>query len=56
MQYTQMNKYTSVQACLLGRKEYIQWNLRIRDSLGAELLSSFWRLSFGGRFESICKT
>jgi len=32
----------------------IQWNLWIKDTLGAELLSSFWRLSFGGRFEPIC--
>jgi len=31
----------------------IQWNLRIKDTLGAELLSSFRRLSFGGRFEPI---
>jgi len=32
----------------------VQWNLRIKDTLGAELLSSFRRLSFGGRFEPIC--
>ena len=32
----------------------LQWNLRIKDTLGAELLSSFRRLSFGGRFEPIC--
>ena len=32
----------------------IQWNLRIKDTLGAELLSSFQRLSFGGRSEPIC--
>ena len=36
------------QQCLL------QWNLRIKDTLGAELLSSFQRLSFGGRFKPIC--
>ena len=29
----------------------VQWNLRIKDTLGAELLSSFWRLSFGGKSE-----
>ena len=29
----------------------IQWNLQ---TLGAELLSSLWKLSFGGRFEPIC--
>ena len=34
--------------------EYVQWNLRIKDTLGAEVLSSFQRLSFGGRFEPIC--
>ena len=32
----------------------IQWNLQIKDTLGAQLLSSFQRLSFGGRFEPIC--
>ena len=32
----------------------VQWNLRIKDTLGAELLSSFRRLSFDGRFEPIC--
>ncbi len=32
---------------------YIQWNLRIKDTLGAELLSSFRRLSSGGRFIQI---
>ena len=32
----------------------LQWNLRIKDTLGAELLSSFRRLSSGGRFKSIC--
>jgi len=32
----------------------VQWNLQIKDTLGAELLSSFRRLSFGGRFEPIC--
>ena len=32
----------------------IQWNLRTKDTLGAELLSSFRRLSFGGRIEPIC--
>ena len=31
----------------------IQWNLRIKDTLGAEVLSSFRRLSSGGRFEPI---
>ena len=31
----------------------IQWNLRIKDTLGAELLSSFRRLSSGGRFIQI---
>ena len=34
--------------------EYVQWNLRIKDTLGAEVLSSFRRLSFGVRFEPIC--
>ncbi len=29
----------------------VQWNLRIKDTLGAELLSSFRRLSSGGRFK-----
>jgi len=33
---------------------YIQWNLRIKDTLGADLLSSSRRLSFGGRFKPIC--
>ena len=32
----------------------VQWNLWIKDTLGAELLSSFRRLSFGGRFEPTC--
>jgi len=32
----------------------IQWNLRIKNTLGAELLSSFRRLSFGGRIEPLC--
>ena len=32
---------------------YIQWCLRIKDTLGAELLSFIWRLSSGGRFESL---
>jgi len=31
----------------------LQWNLRIKDTLGAEVLSSFRRLSSGGRFEPI---
>ena len=31
----------------------VQWNLRIKDTLGAEVLSSFRRLSSGGRFEPI---
>ncbi len=31
----------------------IQWSLRIKDTLGAELLSSFRRLSSGGRFIQI---
>ncbi len=30
-----------------------KWNLRIKDTLGAELLSSFRRLSSGGRFIQI---
>jgi len=32
----------------------LQWNLRIKDTLGAELLSFFRRLSSGGRFKPIC--
>jgi len=39
---------------LLVCKNRIQWNLRIKDTFGAELLSSIRRLSFGGRFEPIC--
>ena len=31
----------------------IQWSLRIKDTLGAELLSFIGRLSSGGRFESL---
>ena len=31
----------------------VQWNLRIKDTLGAEVLSSFRRLSSGGRFKPI---
>ena len=30
---------------------YIQWSLRIKDTLGAKLLSFIRRLSSGGRFE-----
>ncbi len=30
--------------------DHVQWNLQIKYSLGAELLSSFQRLSSGGRF------
>ena len=37
-----------------GRRGYIQWNLRIKDTLGAGLLSFIQRLSSGGRFDSIC--
>ncbi len=37
----------------LSEKKHTQWNLRIKDSLGAELLSSFQRLSSGGRFIQI---
>ena len=33
--------------------DVVQWNLRIKDTLGAEVLSSFRRLSSGGRFEPI---
>ena len=36
-----------------GTSLVLQWNLRIKDTLGAEVLSSFWRLSSGGRFEPI---
>jgi len=32
----------------------LQWNLQIKDTLGAKLLSSFQRLSFRDRFEPIC--
>ena len=32
----------------------VQWNLRIKDTLGAELFSFIRRLSSGGRFESVC--
>ncbi len=32
---------------------HVQWNLRIKDTLGAELLYYFWRLSSGGRFIQI---
>ena len=32
----------------------IQWNLRIKDTLGAGFLSLIRRLSSGGRFDSIC--
>jgi len=32
----------------------LQWNLWTKDTLGAELLSSLWRLSFGRRFKPIC--
>ena len=39
--------------CTLGHVFHVQWNLRIKDTLGAEVLSSFWRLSSGGRFEPI---
>ena len=31
----------------------VQWSLRIKDTLGAEILSLIWRLSSGGRFESL---
>ena len=31
----------------------VQWSLRIKDTLGAEILSFIWRLSSGGRFESL---
>ena len=40
--------------CAVGPIRSVQWNLQIKDTLGAELLSSFWRLSFGGRFKPIC--
>ena len=36
-----------------GEGYALQWNLRIKDTLGAEVLSSFRRLSSGGRFEPI---
>jgi len=39
---------------LISFSVLVQWNLRIKDTWGAELLSSFQRLSFGGRFEPIC--
>jgi len=32
----------------------LQWKLQIKNTLGADLFSSFPRLSFGGRFEPIC--
>ena len=32
----------------------VQWSLRIKDTLGAGLLSFIQRLSSGGRFKSIC--
>ena len=37
----------------LGHYNHIlsQWNLRIKGTLGAKVLSSFWRVSSGGRFE-----
>ena len=35
-------------------KRGLQWSLRIKDTLGAGLLSFIWRLSSGGRFDSIC--
>ena len=34
-------------------KSLLQWNLRIKDTLGARLLSFIRRLSSGGRFDSI---
>ncbi len=36
------------------QKKRLQWNLRIKDTLGARLLSFIRRLSSGGRFDSIC--
>ena len=37
----------------IGERD-VQWNIRIKDTLGTELLSSFRRLSFGGRFDPTC--
>jgi len=42
---------TGVPLCSYGR---LQWNLQIKDTLGAQLLYSFRRLSFGGRCKPIC--
>ena len=58
-----MSFSSNVQACMqvcadmiissCGCITVVQWNLRIKDTLGAEVLSSFRRLSSGGRFEPI---
>ena len=32
----------------------IQWNLRIKDTLGGKFLSPVQRLSFGGRLDQVC--
>ena len=40
--------------CFKSRVLLLQWNFRIKDTLGAWLLSLVQRLSSGGRFDSIC--
>ncbi len=40
-------------ANVMNIRVYMQWNLRIKDTLRAELLSYFRRLSSGGRFIQI---
>ena len=39
---------------ILSKDIELQWSLRIKDTLGAGLLSFIRRLSSGGRFDSIC--
>ena len=36
-----------------SRKYHIQWSLPIKNTLEARILSSIWRLSSGGRLESL---